>query len=272
MQYTTPACYFPTTVLFIDDSRDFLLNFVLQLDEGLAYKIYDSPFDALDFLQKKADKPNRLMQRCMAEKQRAQNPANLQAIYSEIYNDQRFAEVSVLVVDYAMPGMDGLEVCRLLKNSPIKKILLTGKADEKLVVEAFNEGLIDRYIDKNDSEAAELITKNIEVLQQQYFQTLSEKISNALNVTSVQAVDHDIFSDCFRRICKEKHIVEYYLADHNGSFLLLDEDAHAHLLTIHSENEWQLKDAYDVLDLQREDVRTYHQHLDAIDAEELLLI
>jgi len=273
MHYTIPACYFPTTVLFIDDSRDFLLNFVLQLDEGLAYRIYDSPFDALDFLQKKADKPNPLIERCLSAKPQTSSAlANLQCIYSEIYNERRFAEVSVLVVDYAMPGMDGLEVCRMLKDSPIKKILLTGKADEKLAVEAFNKGLIDRYIDKNDHQAAELITKNIEVLQQQYFQSLSDKLTAFLGISPSQWTDNEMIQDCFRQINKEKRIVEYYRIDCEGSFLLLDEDAHAHLLTIRNEKEWELQDAYQRLNLERNDILSYHQHLDAIDAEELLLI
>ena len=30
-----PMYYFPSTTLFLDDSPDFLLNFVLQLDEGV---------------------------------------------------------------------------------------------------------------------------------------------------------------------------------------------------------------------------------------------
>lgn len=266
MQHITPACYFPTTVLFIDDSRDFLLNFVLQLDEGLAFRIYDSPFDALDFLQKKEVMSNRLLQRCLAENPRT----DLKTIYYEIYNEHRFADVSVLVVDFAMPGMNGLEVCRLLQSSPIKKILLTGKADDKIAIEALNEGIIDRYIDKNDNEAAELITKNIESLQQQYFQELSEKVTQSIGLNLPAHIQTDVFHTCFRRICKEKRIVEYYIADQEGSFLLMDEDAHAHLLTIKNENEWEIHDACQLLGLERSGIFSYHQHLDAIDAEELL--
>ena len=48
-----PTCYFPSTVAVIDDSRDFLLNFALQLDDQLTYRLFDSPKDALIFVRKK---------------------------------------------------------------------------------------------------------------------------------------------------------------------------------------------------------------------------
>ena len=32
-QFTIPTCYFPSTAVFVDDSRDFLLNFVYILAE-----------------------------------------------------------------------------------------------------------------------------------------------------------------------------------------------------------------------------------------------
>ncbi|KTC72583.1 Two component response regulator [Legionella birminghamensis] len=233
-----PACYFPSTALFIDDSRDFLLNFVLQLDEGLAYRIFDSPFDALDFLEKKRCQLETLNHRCTTEFEeiKASHSTDLginnslAAIHAEIYNQKRFTEVSVIVVDYAMPGMNGLEFCRRLANTNIKKILLTGKADEKLAIQAFNEGLIHRYIHKSDPQAAELITKSISDLQQQYFQAMSDNLVRMLNIPVPHCLHDAKFSYFFRQFCKEKGIVEHYLADYSGSFMLLDDDANVSFL------------------------------------------
>ena len=44
------AMFFPTSVLFIDDSRDFLLNFTMQLDDDIIFEIKNSPFDALEVI------------------------------------------------------------------------------------------------------------------------------------------------------------------------------------------------------------------------------
>ncbi|MFC3908004.1 response regulator [Legionella dresdenensis] len=232
MQYfSIPACYFPSTALFIDDNRDFLLNFVLQLDEGLAYRIFDSPFDALDFIHKKNLEISTLGQRCH-NYYNENNQNNFAAICNEMYNKRRFAEISVVVVDYAMPGMDGLEFCRRLSNSNIKKILLTGKAEEKLAVEAFNEGLIQRYIHKSDPEAAELITQSIYDLQWQYFQNMSNSLVRRLSLHLSDNLLDRTFAGFFRDFCRQKMIIEHYVSDEDGNYFLLDNDAKASTLIV----------------------------------------
>ncbi|KTD25503.1 MULTISPECIES: response regulator [Legionella] len=253
MQYfSIPICYFPSTALFIDDSRDFLLNFVLQLDEGLAYRVFDSPFDALDCIHKKRCELDLLSQRCLSEYTEAKNcpltnhtiNLNLAAIHAEIYNSRRFSEISVVVVDYAMPGMNGLEFCRRIENTKIKKILLTGQADEKLAIEAFNEGLIHRYIQKSDPNVAELITKSIYDLQLQYFQAMSDMIVRMLSVASPSCLRDKKFAEFFHQMRHEKRVFEYYLADNSGSFLLLDDDANPSFLIV--KNEADLRLHYDL--------------------------
>lgn len=247
--FTIPTCYFPSTAVFVDDSRDFLLNFVLQLDEGLAYRVFDSPFDALDCIKKKRCELEMLSERCISEYTEAKNcpltnhtiNLDLAAIHAEVYNYKRFSEVSVVVVDYAMPGMDGLEFCRRIEDTNIKKILLTGQADEKLAIEAFNEGLIHRYIKKSDPRVAELITQSIHDLQLQYFQGMSDVILRMLSITSPSCLHDKKFAELFWRLCKEKGIVEFYLADNSGSFLMLNDDAQISFLIVKNEEDMRLQ-------------------------------
>lgn len=246
--FSIPTCYFPSTAVFVDDSRDFLLNFVLQLDEGLAYRIFDSPFEALECIHKKRCELEQLSQRCLSEYTEATNcpltnhtiNVDLAAIHAEVYNSRRFSEISVVVVDYAMPGMDGIEFCKRIEDRNIKKILLTGQADEKLAIEAFNEGLIHRYIKKSDPDVASLITKSVHDLQLQYFQSMSDMVVRMLSVTSPSSLRDKKFGELFWDICKKKGIVEFYLADNSGSFLMLDEDAHISFLIVKSEADMRL--------------------------------
>jgi CheY-like chemotaxis protein len=238
--FSIPTCYFPSTALFLDDSHDFLLNFVLQLDEGVAYRIFEDPRKALDYIHNKSCELDLISQHCLSEyketkKYSALNHTvnlDLAAIHAEVYNPHRFSEISVVVVDYAMPGMDGLEFCRRIQNSNIKKILLTGQADEKLAIEAFNEGLIHRYIKKSDIKAAELITKSIYELQLQYFQAMSDMIVRMLSITSPSCLHDKNFAEFFKQLREENGIVEYYLVDNSGSFLMLDDDANVSFLVI----------------------------------------
>lgn len=242
-----PTCYFPSTVLFLDDNRDFLLNFVLQLDESVAYRIFDNPTKALTYIQNKNCEFEFLHQNCIGEFAEAkqgylthqEDNAELAAINAEVYNPNRFSEVSVVVVDYAMPGMDGLEFCKRIENPNIKKILLSGQADEVLAVEAFNAGLIDRYIKKNEANASELITQSIFELQKQYFQAMSEEIERVLSINPPNCLKEKNFINLFEQIVAEHRVVEYYLADYSGSFFMLDDDANISFLIVKNEQEMQ---------------------------------
>lgn len=243
--FSIPTCYFPSTALFIDDSRDFLLNFVLQLDEGVAYRIFDTPYRALDYIHNKSSELDLFSNKYSKEYRESkiashanqQAKLDLAAIHSEVYNPNRFGEISVVVVDYAMPGMNGIEFCRRIENNNIKKILLSGQADEKLAIAAFNEGLIHRYIKKSDVNAAELITKSIYDLQAQYFQAMSDLIVRMLAVNLPSCLEDKKFASLFRQICQENKIIEYYLAEPSGSYLLLDDDANVSYLIIKTEQE-----------------------------------
>lgn len=290
-----PTCYFPGTTIFIDDNRDFLLNFVLQLDEWLAFRVFDSPFDALESIQKKYRERDLIVERCYNSYQEIRKPSasdkqsSLPAIQAELYNSRRFCDVSVLVVDYAMPGMNGLEFCRQIANTNIKKILLIGETDEGLAITALNEGLIHRYIHKSDPDVAELITRSISELQWQYFQDISTDLVRLLSFKSPVCLCDQSFVDFFRKFCHENGVVEFYLMDNSGSFLLLDVDAKVSYLIvkdddkIHSDlgtapliaNEkyfYSHVQEHHLFDIREDGLFSYHSHLQEIDAEELLVI
>ncbi|WP_133128283.1 response regulator [Legionella nagasakiensis] len=243
--FSIPTCYFPSTAVFLDDSRDFLLNFVLQLDEGVAYRIFDNPNKALDYIHNKHCGLELLNQDCLSEYSESKHldlikhtlDMDLAAIHAEVYNPHRFSEISVVVVDYAMPGMNGLEFCRRIENNNVKKILLSGQADEQLAIEAFNEGLIHRYIKKSDINATELITKSIYELQFQYFQAMSDTIERMLSLMPPRCLQDKNFVHFFLKFIEEKGIIEYYLADNSGSFFMLDDDANISFLLVKNEEE-----------------------------------
>lgn len=297
--FSIPTCYFPSTVLFLDDSHDFLLNFVLHLDEGLAYRIFDTPLSALDYINNKHCELDLVSHYCLSEYTKAKHQPltnhpthlDLAAIHAEVYNPHRFSEISVVVVDAAMGGMDGLEFCRRIENSNIKKILLTGHADEKMAIAALNEGLIHRYVNKNTIHAAVLLTKNIYNLQLQYFQTMSNMVVRLLSFTSPRCLHDKKFARFFRQLREEKGIVEYYLVDNSGSFLMLDDDANVSFLIaspkraedwangLVSAHKFISKEPYYyayrqgsvLFDLHRQKILSYHRYLEELDVEVLLL-
>ncbi|MBS0358765.1 MAG: response regulator [Proteobacteria bacterium] len=243
-----PAAYFPSTMFFVDDSREFLINLTLQLEDTMAFQMYDSPHDALDSLYADYRSPDYLSRRCVTEYLDSHAcPAtnqtvnlNLATIHSEIYNPQRFSEVSVIVVDYAMPGMNGLEFCEKIQNKPVKKILLTGRAHEHSVLDAFNEGIIDCYIEKNTKNVSLAIIQAVKKLQQKYFQQMSALIVGMVSVSSVACLRDPSFTQFFKKICDENNIAEFYLTDSSGSFLLLDKEANLSCLIVKNRQDLNL--------------------------------
>ena len=59
---------------------------------------------------------------------------------------------SLLIVDYQMPGWDGVAVCRHLKADPtltgVKVLLITGVGTPPFLLEAVNHGLVDAALAK----------------------------------------------------------------------------------------------------------------------------
>jgi CheY-like chemotaxis protein len=224
------CCFYPTLVFLIDDDAHFLDSIGLKLRRRLACRSYVSPIEVAEFfVEKYSVQPftQRLLLGMGDEDADQKNiTVNVKAIHQEMYNANRFNEASVVLVDYAMPDMNGLELCQLIKN-PIKKILLTGEADEKLAIEAFNKEIIHRYIRKDDPKFLEKAKIAINELQEAYFQDLSKIVISSINSNSIyhsSGLNDPILIEFFNNFIKKHSFVEYYLIESIGSFLCLDAE------------------------------------------------
>lgn len=234
-----PAYFYPTTAIFVDDSTDFLINFSLQLQDKLALKLFTLPQQALAFIATANNEQNWAQNNFVLAQESSGNPMtnytvnfDVSTLQKAVTNSYRFGQVSVAVVDYDMPGMTGIEFCRKLAEQPIKKILLTGKGDEKLAVEAFNEGIIDHFIQKGNRDVVKLVEQNVLKLQHRYFEQITDNMRAILTKESAPVICDPIFREFFAKIRAENNIVEYYLVELPGSFLMLDATGKASLLVV----------------------------------------
>lgn len=117
------------------------------------------------------------------------------SIHKMMYIPDRFAEISVAVIDYAMPAMNGLEFCAATSDLPMKKIILTGQAGHSTAVRAFNEKLIDRFIMKGEYGFLKTLREAIHNLQRDYFSDLSEVIIKDLEANPRSCLSDPIFLD-----------------------------------------------------------------------------
>jgi CheY-like chemotaxis protein len=77
----------------------------------------------------------------------------------------RFTLTRVCIVDQTMPRATGLQVIRHLEGRNGLRVLLTGGADHSIAVAAFNEGLIDRYAQKQTAGLVPHIVDLVRELQ-----------------------------------------------------------------------------------------------------------
>ncbi len=268
--FLIPMCYFPSTVLVLDSETHFLSKVFEQYHESLAYRLFETVDNALAYIQYQAfmfsygkSKPKRIKE--------------FAAVYAEIYNPSRFSEISVVVLEKNRMDGDGLMFLDQIRHGPIKKLLLIDAGDEALAKKALKDGLIHAYLLKDHKRLKSLLQETIHALQLAYFQEVSAVIERILPINPPKCLYDKDFAHLFQAIKKQHHIVEYYLFDAVGRFLLLDKNAELSFLMVEAETEksgFQTAHTYvegnAKVKLRQKKIFAYQRYLDELEAEALL--
>lgn len=252
---TVPLLYHPTTVVFLNDDLHFLKALQPHIDPHYRVMLRTQIMDALDYLKTHCFDSRALINDTIRPDlnsvpssldgfQEQRYYYNFSGVQGNLQSVKRFEKVHVAVIDQQMSNMEGLAVCRLLRQSlhlPLKLILLTGAnccIDE--MAAAFNEGLIDAFIPKYPrEEMLRALHSKITQFTDAQFKTFAQ--------ASVGMVLHDMdhlydsdFLEVFACIRLAKKIVEFYLFDSCGSFLMLNRQGNAHLLVVRPSEEFNI--------------------------------
>ncbi|HVV67818.1 MAG TPA: response regulator [Gammaproteobacteria bacterium] len=225
-----PALYHPTQILLLDDDAEFINSLSLSLADQFKCRLFTSPELAQQFLLDNHHWQQALRAKYvqMNEEEFSQFSVNIEIfnIHLEMFNPKRFERAGILVVDYDMPSMNGLEVARILRSKlPIKIILLTGEADQNTAVEAFNQREIDRFLLKSHPDYHTQLVRYINELQQDYFAEISAAVLEPLIVQENHPLQDNHYRELFENLKIKHQIIEYYLLDDSGSFLMLNTNA-----------------------------------------------
>jgi response regulator RpfG family c-di-GMP phosphodiesterase len=155
--------------------------------------------------------------------------------YTQLEN--RFKMISVVIIDYQMPTMNGLDFCRAIGDIPAKKILLTGKANTNQIIDAFNEGLIDRFISKSDPDALSKITRLVKQLHQEFISEAIAPYAKALSVAHAQEFEQHDVSIVLDQVHEQFAFTEYYYLPQPRSFLLCNGDGDTKLCLLSTAKE-----------------------------------
>jgi CheY-like chemotaxis protein len=233
-QLTLAPYYHPTTICFVDDNEPFLDSLELELPGEWACRTFSNPEQALEYLNQPIPLEP-LMDRCFSLQRNASQAVihlDLSLIEKEISHVDRFRRNSVLVVDYAMPSLNGLQFCEALKDTHIRRAMLTGVADEKVAVEAFNAGLIHRFIPKQKDDPILATHDFVEELVQEYFNQYTVRLKSTLAIDPPGFLTDVVVADWLHALMARNNLVEYYLVDDPAGFLMLKSNGQIWRLAI----------------------------------------
>ena len=225
----------PTSTVYIDDSTAFLYSITLGVDHQ-PFRSFGDPFAGLDYVEQFAH----IYDQEPTENEEAATPqstskfgANItNLVQQKLKNGSRFAEPSVVVVDYSMPQMNGLDLCSRITNPYIKKVLLTGVADEKIAIKALNTELIDFYISKSESSLSQELYRIVDHLRDRYFKEIYGWTKDSRIKKLVPYLFNSDFADYFEDINERLNIVEHFPIESPWGFLLISGDGEPYQLSI----------------------------------------
>ena len=241
-----PGCFFPTEVVFIDDSEIYLQTLTLFCESHLKHlkiKTFSKPQEALEYV---ASKPKPCFEQffqaqdtfcsnCYAMK------LNVFSLHKMIYDPKRFSQISVILADYNLgPNeMNGVEFCKAIHEKNIQKILFTAETDRSFVIKAFNDDYIQKYVSKQEVGSLEKVINLICQAQERYFFENTKSIQIALkeNPAFPLAIYSETFQTYFRNFVEKNNIREYYLLDAVGSYLMIDNENRIKILFVQNEDQ-----------------------------------
>lgn len=222
-----PTCFYhPVKVVFLDDNQAFLDALSFEFCDHKNMVMLTNPDEAMALIsQSREDLYSKDIERNIIGRYDDESDLQNSRLVDTIFDNARFDNVAVLVVDYDMPQITGVQFCEKLKNINIFKILLTAEADKDVAINAFNKGVIDKFILKGTSNLHQEITTAINELTEKYFYEYSKEFLKKGGSSLKAIINDESYKKVFSDVLNISEAVEYYLVDRLGSFLFLSKYA-----------------------------------------------
>jgi CheY-like chemotaxis protein len=244
--------YHPTRVVFVDDEPRAVRYHTHALRRTTPVSYYGSALDLLRDIEN-GRLPMRIELDCFSDYSGLVTDAELERVFGvdrtmiikRLFAADRFSTMGVVVIDYAMPDLDGLTLCRRLEDhaqrfgyTPARRIMLTARADASLGMEALNEGLIAAFYRKDRPDLMDALDAQIKAQQRAFIAEVTRGLRDLLSWDDPVPGEPPGFRAWFSELCMTRGIVEYYAVFAPGrGYLMLDAAGEPSLLLLFSERE-----------------------------------
>lgn len=244
------SVYFKSKVIFVDDNDSFLEHLSYKLGDDYSIDTFNNPYQALEYILSSDN--NSIVPKASDLIVGIDNEDADDELYSidfskmnSLINAHDKSElISVVIVDYSMPLMNGIDFCKKIADLPVLKVMLTGHADFKLAVDAFNTKIIDKFLVKDNDSMLDDIKHAIDCMQNHYFERLSYPLLHCFSSKKTNWLSSQEYINQLQTIVNELHAVEYYLLDQTGTYLLIKENGSKYYFT--SISDAQLEEYIDI--------------------------
>ena len=234
--FIRPPVIYPSTVVFVDDNDNYLDALRRFFPDTSTNLFFARPQTALAFIRQHA-RENSLefapASACVSETG-FERYVETSAERDILARASRFAEVAAVVVDFDMPGMNGVDFLSSISNLRCAKVLLTGVADETVAVKAFNAGIVDLYLRKSDGESANRLVNFLKDAKNRHcfeggWLALGENGMTYCDPRTRKVIDE---------VVATQGIVEYYWRPEQDAILMFDRAGNPSVFVAWAENDW----------------------------------
>jgi CheY-like chemotaxis protein len=233
MALTISLFHRPGSILFLDDDPEYLEMLGMVIPAHWQVELYSRPSG---FGKRMRDEPGRWEADAAAQLQMIERWRQGQALLPQILrywanNPLRHQLAKCCVVDFSMPGTNGLQILETLLDWPGSRVLLTGQADEQIAVQAFNQGLIDQFVAKQAPDITRLLLGTLRKLSLAPHPRLNTLWRATLRPAQQSILQIPSVSSALQAYA-EKQWVEYVILDAPFGMLGLDVNGRCHWLQL----------------------------------------
>jgi hypothetical protein len=135
-----------------------------------------------------------------------------------------------------MPEMLGLDFLKEISHLPMKKALVTGEKDYEIGIKAFNDGLVDAYVRKDEKDFSKKIKDIVSELEWKYFVDLSSVI---LDIPEFNFLKNEFLVPVFKKFIEDYGVTSFCLTDMQGDFIAQGPKGERIYLLIRSRKQLQ---------------------------------
>jgi len=220
-----PLVKLPKRIVYVDDDGAFL-DALRKTMPKHAREFRDSPRLTLEAIR--GETPYwRAIELLLANANESRDsPGGEASLYVKRYFQdwRRFHLTGVLIVDYNMPGMTGIDLVRELDDCPARRVLLTGVADAEVAVRAFNQGLIQKFIPKSTPNLNREITSCANEMHRSVCEHLGHLMRGTLTGDQVELLHERSVVEALERKLDELGWIEYVVVGQPFGILGLSHD------------------------------------------------